>query len=107
MKTEAFMRNIMDLDFDNLVGEENVEAFATFVKEQMENQADQIILRFLFEKNVDEGEIPLPYYMWAVYPMDADGGIGGTLQIIPPDFDNPMSFLEQKFDTFFEIVVED
>lgn len=112
MKIEEFMRHVMDIDFDRLVGEENEIRFAQFIKEQMEEQKEHIILRFYFEKgNPDEG-VPLPYYVWAVYPMDSHSGIiGGELRLFPPDYSDPMTYLnipeEIQGESYFEVVVED
>ena len=111
MKVEEFVRYIADSDINALIGEDRHTEFHEFLEHRFAEGKDKIIFRFLFEKN-NEDDIPTPYYVWVVYPIvdhDEFYETTGVAEMIPPDFDNPTSYLsipeELEGEPYFEAYV--
>lgn len=102
MKIEEFVRAITVADFVKLVGSERLTEFAEYANAVEASGGDKIIIRVLFQIDQPDG-VPLPYYMWLVYPV-ADGEV----QVYPPDFENLSTYLETPYElqglAYFEIV---
>jgi hypothetical protein len=86
---EEFVRAISAADFVKLVGAKNLQSFAEYVNYIEDIGQPDIVLRILFQIQNSDG-VPLPYYVWLVYPLDADGEVA----VYPPDFDDLSTYLE-------------
>ena len=111
MKVEEFVRYIADADVNALIGEDRHDEFHRFLDERFAEGKDKVVFRFLFEReNTDD--IPTPYYVWVVYPIvdhDSFYETSGIAEMIPPDFDDPSSYLkvpdELRGEAYFEAFV--
>lgn len=106
MKAEEFIRAIANADFNDLIGERN-DAFLVFLEEAEQDNRSSIVIRFLME-HPTEDEIPVPYYVWARYPVMASED-DGEISLYPPDFSDVSTYLrtpeEVEGEKFFEVAI--
>lgn len=105
MRVEEFVRAVTVADFVKLAGPDNLLDFAAYSNAVEDAGQENIVIRLLFQIEQPDG-VPLPYYVWLVYPCD-----GGELAVYPPDYDNLGTYLETPEELqnqeYFEIIVGD
>lgn len=105
MRVEEFVRAVTVADFVKLVGPDNLLDFAQYSNAVEDKGQENIVIRLLFQIEQPDG-VPLPYYLWLVYPFE-----DGEVSVYPPDFDNLGTYLETpeelRDQTYFEIIVGD
>lgn len=105
VKADEFFRAITNAQFDIFI-EGREEEFKNYINEAISNSRSRIIVRFLFE--VNETDVYVPYYIWAVYEVEDDEL--GALELFPPDFSDTTTYLqtpkELENEPYFEIAIE-
>lgn len=91
MLTEEFLLAITQADFIEIVGSNRLYEFYQYINTVEAGDQEELIIRFLLERDNPDG-IPSPFYMWVVFPLDE----GGEAQIHLPDFDEPLTQLENE-----------
>jgi hypothetical protein len=104
MLAEEFMRAVSEADFMKLVGSEKMFEFVKYIEDLEQSGQQEIVLRALFQIENDDG-VPLPYYLWLVYPLDqSDEG----MVVHSPDFEDLTTYLdvpeELRNQKWFEII---
>ena len=110
LEAGEFAKAIEEADFDLLM-QEDIHQFLDFVREEVVEGKEQVVVRCALETT--EENIELPYYVWLVYEVQKKGDFLGlsAKQFYVPNSKDPQSYYSipdrLKGEKFFHVVIEE